>query len=58
MNWEDQDAGENLLPCLTPFRESLVCLDFSKQTLLTMDETKAIGKILADGKCLRELNLE
>ena len=40
------NSGDNLFPCMKP-HSNLVSLDFSGQTL-SLEEAKAIGKVLAD----------
>lgn len=48
--------GDNLFPCMKP-HQNLLSLDFSGQNL-TLDDSKAIGKVLADFRQVRELNLQ
>ena len=48
-------SGDYLYPCLKP-HQNLVSLDFSNQVISTED-AKAIGKVLADFRQVRELNL-
>ena len=48
--------GDNLFPCMKP-HSNLLSLDFSGQNL-TLDDSKAIGKVLADFRQVRELNLQ
>jgi len=48
-------SGDFLYPCLKP-NTNLVSLDF-KNCHLSIDDAKAIGKVLADFRCIRELDL-
>lgn len=52
-NWAS--SGDYLYPVLKP-NNNLVSLDFSCQTL-SIEDAKAIGKVLADFRQIRELNL-
>ena len=48
-------SGDFLYPCLKPLSE-LISLNFSN-TCLSSDDAKAIGKVLADFRFIREVNL-
>lgn len=49
------NSGENLYPVLKP-NTDLISLDFSRASIVHED-AKAIGKVLADFRQIRELNL-
>ena len=50
------NSTDNLFPCLKP-HSNLVSLDFSYQ-IISLEDAKAIGKVLADFRQVRELKLQ
>ena len=49
------NSADNLFPCLKP-HTNLLSLDFSYQTI-SLEDAKAIGKVLADFRSIRELKM-